>query len=61
LPILQPRPEAAPQPDPLAVLDSEDTREVAPNPPAVEVADRDEAAKAGFQPTHVLPPCEEIP
>jgi hypothetical protein len=60
LPILGPGPESAPAADPLAVLDSEDTREVAPNPPPVEAADRQEATEAGVQPTHVLPPCEDI-
>src|SRR5215213_3440985 len=43
LPVLAPRPEPAPDADPLAVLDSEDTREVAPNPPRAPHLDREEA------------------
>jgi excinuclease ABC subunit C len=47
-----------PAPDPLAMLDSEDTVQVVPNPPVEPEMSRDEARAKGFQPTHVLPPEE---
>ena len=47
-----------PAPDPLAMLDSEDTVQVVPNPPVEPEMTAEEAREKGFQPTHVLPPEE---
>jgi excinuclease ABC subunit C len=54
LPVLNPVPEAPP--DPLATLDSEDVAAEVPNPAGPPSLDRDEAIKQHIQPTHALPP-----
>ena len=56
LPILSLRPEGEAPPDPRAVLDSEDTRALAPTPPPMPAVDREEAEEKGIQPTHTLAP-----